>query len=44
MEEEGAAIEDLSDELVDLAKKVRGSKKGKQFVKNTKKATYKKKK
>ena len=27
-----------------VAKKVRGSKKGKQFVKNTKKATYKKKK
>ena len=27
-----------------VAKKVRGSKKGKQFVKNTKKATFKKKK
>ena len=27
-----------------VAKKVRGSKKGKQFVRNTKKATYKKKK
>ena len=27
-----------------VAKKVRGSKKGKQFVKNTKKATYKKRK
>ena len=27
-----------------LAKKVRGSKKGKQFVRNTKKATYKKRK
>ena len=27
-----------------VAKKVKGSKKGKQFVKNTKKATYKKKK
>ena len=27
-----------------VAKKVRGSKKGKQFVRNTKKATYKKRK